>query len=859
MELKKNSIISWLSIFAVNVIVLVNCPVSGQSSIKRSVTEADYVLWNRTKQGTISTDGKWVTWSVQYDNGTDTLFVSKTDGKKRYYFPKGGSNFFYGKNNFACSLPNNMAIVTNLKRGEQCEYESVESIAQFGQNLILYNSVGDLSILDAAGKTLVLRKNIKYYSVSPEQKVLLYVAENNGMTEIRFLKMYSDSHSTDFLVQSRPLFDTMAVSWSDDESTFVVAVKEYTGYSVLYYNMVKGNLQHLNTQQITQGKYVDVDSSILLLDQGRRIFLTIRNNPKKIKKEIVEVWNAADKLIHPKNEEIKGWSLAPMIAMWTPETGNVVELTNEKLPKITITSNGKHAILWNPNDYEPQYEFIAEHDFYVQDLETGERKLVLSKQSDYADEWSISPKGGHITYFKDNNWWDYDIAKNIHFNIGELIKKPMGKESTQRSVPFARPVWDKYEKSLLISDDFDIWMVSIDERKARRLTNGRESKKVFRLPKQVNATPAKSVLNGWQASTADLDKILLFSCISYDFTSSGFYQWQRVSGLKKITYSKTRNFDILFAANTATWFTETFEQPAQLFSRNGKKEIIRISETIFSHKQFLWGRAKRLEYRNGNDSLAGILYYPAEFDSMKKYPMIVNVYEKQSQRLNFFIKPSLYNGGGLNISNFTSNGYFVLLPDVVYETGKPGASAVRCVEAALDSALAHAPIDCKRIGLAGYSFGGYEANYIASHSNRFATIVSGAGFSDFISSYHSVAQNYGIPEYFRFETFQMRMGKQFADDKVGYVENSPLYSAENISTPLLLYAGLKDKQVSPEQSIELHLALRRLGKDNILLLYPEEGHSFNGLESQVDITKKLEAWFDHYLKDYPKQDWMTSQ
>ena len=101
----------------------------------------------------------------------------------------------------------------------------------------------------------------------------------------------------------------------------------------------------------------------------------------------------------------------------------------------------------------------------------------------------------------------------------------------------------------------------------------------------------------------------------------------------------------------------------------------------------------------------------------------------------------------------------------------------------------------------------------------------------------------------------MRMGKSLFEDYEGYIENSPVTHASKIETPLLLNVGQNDFQVGVSQSMELHLALRRLQKENVLLIYPNQGHVFSDSSSQIDATLKAGEWFDHFLKDAPKPSW----
>jgi dipeptidyl aminopeptidase/acylaminoacyl peptidase len=265
-----------------------------------------------------------------------------------------------------------------------------------------------------------------------------------------------------------------------------------------------------------------------------------------------------------------------------------------------------------------------------------------------------------------------------------------------------------------------------------------------------------------------------------------------------------------------------------------------------------------IHYSNSiGQSLNGALFYPANYDPMQKYPMVVYPYEKQSRDLFQYENPSMLNMGGFNVTNFTTRGYFVLLPDIIHVKGDTGISALDCVVAATQKVIDMGIIDKDKIGLMGHSFGGYEANFIITQTDIFAAAVSGSGVSDMVSWYLTMGWNGSKPDMWRSETQQWRMGKSFYDDQHAYYRNSPIVHALNIQTPVLLWSGKLDYQVDWHQNMEFYLALRRLGKKNIMLLYPDEGHVIFGVDNQIDLTNKTQDWFDYYLKDKKTTEWIN--
>lgn len=229
--------------------------------------------------------------------------------------------------------------------------------------------------------------------------------------------------------------------------------------------------------------------------------------------------------------------------------------------------------------------------------------------------------------------------------------------------------------------------------------------------------------------------------------------------------------------------------------------------------------------------------------------MVVHIYDVMSDELHQYVNPSFLNREGFNVINYTLNGYFVLMPDIIYQMGNPGSSAVDCVTAGVNAVTGKGLVDKDKIGLFGHSFGGYETNFIISQTNIFKAAVSGAGVSDIISYYFNISRNgYFQSDMWRFENQQFRIGKSLYEDKEAYVSNSPIMHAENVKTPLLLWAGKNDRIIPWNQSIAFYLALRKLEVPTQMLVYPDEDHSLENSENQKNLSQRMMEWFDYWLK-----------
>jgi dipeptidyl aminopeptidase/acylaminoacyl peptidase len=280
------------------------------------------------------------------------------------------------------------------------------------------------------------------------------------------------------------------------------------------------------------------------------------------------------------------------------------------------------------------------------------------------------------------------------------------------------------------------------------------------------------------------------------------------------------------------------------------------TETNPFQKDYAWGRAELIEYKNSAGvRLQGILDYPANYEPGKQYPMIVYIYEKLSQGLHVYYTPS--ERSPYNPSVFTSRGYFVLHPDIVFRERDPGLSIVDSVTAAVNKVLEKGSVDRNRLGLVGHSWGGYGTAFTATQTDLFKAAVAGAALTNLVSMYGSVFWNSGRPETDHFEVGQERMQVPLWEDREAYLRNSPVFSVHKMKTPLLMAFGDNDGSVDWSQGIEMYNLARRAGKDFVLLVYPGENHGLRKRPNQIDYHRRIIEWFGHYLQGAPAPEWMT--
>ncbi|MEC9093824.1 MAG: prolyl oligopeptidase family serine peptidase, partial [Planctomycetota bacterium] len=196
-------------------------------------------------------------------------------------------------------------------------------------------------------------------------------------------------------------------------------------------------------------------------------------------------------------------------------------------------------------------------------------------------------------------------------------------------------------------------------------------------------------------------------------------------------------------------------------------------------------------------------------------------------------------------------------PDIPYTVGAPGPSAANSILPGVENVISRGFIDPKRVGMQGHSWGGYQTAYLVTQTDQFACAESGAPVSNMTSAYGGIRWGTGMSRMFQYEKTQSRIGGTLWDSREQYIANSPLFFVDKIKTPLLILHNDKDTAVPWYQGIELFVALRRLEKPAWMLNYNDDPHWVKSDANRLDFAKRMQQFFDHYLKGDPMPVWMS--
>jgi dipeptidyl aminopeptidase/acylaminoacyl peptidase len=529
-----------------------------------------------------------------------------------------------------------------------------------------------------------------------------------------------------------------------------------------------------------------------------------------------------------------------------------VQLATLDVPELTISHNPDVVIGRSNLPYRQLISWDGTyHDYYLIDLRTGARTRFLEMARFGGTQ---SPSGRYYAYFSNNHWYLMDTSTGHVRPLTEGLAVPFADEENDRPMPssgYGVAGWVGNDEAVLIHDKFDIWQFSTRTGEALNLTNGRAENRIFRIRDLAE-----------NRITFARNEQLLLTMYHDKNKNYGFYQ-ARIgrAGTTRLLEDDARftilgkarsNEAILFTRQRYDEYPNLWVAADQRFRNN--RQVTTLHNDL--HERWNWGRAELISWldMDGRET-QGAVFYPGDFEEGKRYPVLVYYYERFSQRLHDFNHPVTNHRP--NTAQYTSDGYIVFYPDVWFDVPLPGYSTTKSLVPGVQKLIEMGVADPAAIGLHGHSWSGYLSAHVITQTNIFAAAVAGAPVSNMTSAYSGIRWGTGLARQFQYEQAQSRLGVSMYENYQPYIENSPVFFANRINTPLLIQFGDKDDAVPWEQGIELYLAMRRLGKDAVFLQYHGELHHLREYANRLDYAVKMKEYFDHYLKGVPAPAWIT--
>jgi len=470
-----------------------------------------------------------------------------------------------------------------------------------------------------------------------------------------------------------------------------------------------------------------------------------------------------------------------------------------------------------------------------------------------------SPHNKCLAGFDGKDWFTVRIPDGKKTILtGKLTEKFANEDDDHPATvpPYGIAGWSNDDQSLFVYDRFDIWKLAADGSEVTNLTKiGRSLRVRFKLIR-VEKPDDKP---GEKTFGLDASKPWLLSAENLQTRDTGFYRLAQGQKTKLLVMGARKYGPPTKAkaSETMIFTVGTFSQyPDYYISDADFGDMKRVTDINPRVKEFNWGKSEIISYKSLDGvALNGILVKPENFDPNKKYPMMVYIYERLTDTYHAFKLPAA--GTSINPTYYASNGYLVLMPDIAYKIGYPGQSALKCVLSAIQAVADKGYVNEKAIGIQGHSWGGYQIAYMVTQTDRFKAAAAGAPVSNMVSAYGGIRWGTGLPRQFQYEKSQSRIGETPWQAPMKFIENSPIFMADRVTTPLMMLHNDADDAVPWYQGIEYFLALRRLGKEVYMLNYNGQPHGLTKKSCQRDYTLRMQQYFDHHLNGGPMPEWMA--
>jgi dipeptidyl aminopeptidase/acylaminoacyl peptidase len=619
----------------------------------------------------------------------------------------------------------------------------------------------------------------------------------------------------------------------------------------------------------------NANGAVTFSRDGKRVFLGTAVAPTPMPSgtpapTAVDLWTWHDDVLqsqqkHDADVERK----RTYLAVYDRPSSRFAQLGSPSLRNVAANDNATVALGSDDRAYRRSGSWLGQRydDLYAVALSNGRRTLLAKR----AREGELSPDGRYVLGWdeRSRHWYAVRVADRkrvvLAANAGVSFAN-LDDDHPAPPPPYGTGGWIAGDGAVLLYDEYDVWRADPDTGAATNLTRGAGRR---------TQTAYSPVQTDSDAKAFSADKPLLLGLIDARTYQSGYASVAPRGGVPRTLFEAPE-----IVNGTRTVFNaglHGFTEPPLaakhgarfVFSRETFRRFYDLwsSDTAFGHlaqvtdanpqqAKYRWGTEQLISYKAGDGTpLRAVLLIPDGLRHDRKAPLLVYFYETWSSMFHTYYAPG--PGTSPNISRYVSNGYVMLLPDVHYQVGHPGASALRCITAAVDAAVRTGYVNPARMGIAGHSWAAYQINYMITKTHRFRAVEAGAAVDDMFSAYSGIRLESGVVREAQYEHGQSRIGADPWDRPDLYLENSGLFGIKNITTPYLTIHNDQDGAVPQFEGIEFITAMRRLGKEAYLFSFDGEEHGLRDREHQKYWTVHLDEWFDHWLKDAPRPAWMN--
>lgn len=868
-------------------------PAFAQNASK-SLTIDDLVTWQRITDREISDNGKWVACKMEPWEGDATVYLYAAQGQETATFSPADK--------FAFSASSGYLVVTQTPGKSTVDSLKVLKTKEDKMpmnTLVIYSVAGKKETIDSL-KTFKLADEADWIAYQRGRKdSTLYVRSLDGsktfqfptVTDFQFAKksgmlyytsaaegeagiftLNPEKGSPALIKEGKGVFKQTTFDEKGERLAFLYCADKDSSYKALSlwlseHNAPAKEIATRGNKAFPAEWVINENGMLQFSKSASRLFFGTSPEPRQKdttqlaeNRPNVQVWSWDEPVQYTVQNYNKEKDLKKSYqAVYNLGNGSIFQLANEELPNIQLGNEGDAALALlstsRPYSLSSMWEARTRSDYYTVSLDNGERKQIA--QADYG-RFRLSPQGKYAYWYgeTDSCWYTIALAEGKQYRLTTPESFPAwDEENDVPDYPYAHGAagWTANDQNLLIYDRYDIW--KFDPTAATppiNLTvNGRKEKLSYRL-EQLDK----------EARFIDLGKPQLLKGFNEATKGYGFYN-ARLSAPAAPKTLLAGNYmlrSINKAKNTddVIYTMETFQQyPDIHYSTLAFKKSVQLTHGDKQQEGFIWGTAELVSWISlDGRPLEGVVYKPANFDPNKKYPMMVNFYERNSETLYNYRMPEPHRST-IDYHLYNSNEYVIFNPDIRYVDGYPGESCYNCLMPGITMMIAKGYIDEKGIGAQGHSWGGYQVAYLATRTNLFSAIESGAPVVNMFSAYGGIRWGSGMARSFQYEHTQSRLGATPWTSPLRYLENSPLFTMDKVQTPILIMHNDADGHVPWYQGIEYFVAMKRLGKPCWLLNYTGEPHWPMHMANRIDFQRRMFQFFNHYLKKEKMPKWMS--
>jgi len=770
-------------------------------------------------------------------------------------------------------LEKELGEVGEVERGQEEQQQGEEEKGKEKRD----NQLGTtLVVRNLSSGTEQRHESVMEYAFSKDGERLVYTASSKDGAADGVMLVDLGNAGVTSLMAGEGIYKSAVFDEAGEQVAFLSNRDDYQADQPAFslYHWKQGEVEassvaNVGMAGIPTGWWVSDRGSVSFSEDGERVFFATAPRPEpeveddtpEDERVKVDIWHWQDPLLQPmqllqvNRERNRNYS-----AVLHVQSGQVVQLATEEVPTVNVGRHGDADLALGssnmPYRIESSWESPGFNDIYLVDVNTGERTKTIEKLQGSA---SLSP-GGNYLYWWDRSdlaWYGRKVEETSAVNLTAQLPYPVFNEDHDSpSLPssYGNAGWTEADGEFLIYDRYDVWAVDPEARGApRNVTDGHGRRDSVRF-RYVRMDRDVEFIS-------DSDPILL-SAFNLWTKDAGFYS-DRVRGdrvpeqlvsmaMRFSNPTKAEDSEVLLFTRSSV-----AEFPNLWVSDLDFTEMRQVSDANPQQAEYLWSTVDLIQWRSTDGRLLqGLLYKPENFDPSREYPLMVYFYERDSNGLHTHHEP-IPHRSVIKPTFYASRGYLVFIPDIVYQIGYPGESAMKCVMPGVLDLIDQGFVDAENIGVQGHSWAGYQIAYMVTKTDLFKAAAGGAPVSNMTSAYGGIRWASGMSRMFQYERTQSRLGATLWEAPMRYIENSPIFWADKVETPLLMLHNDHDGAVPWYQGIEMFVALRRLGKPAWLVNYNDEPHWPTTYANKKDWNIRLQQYFDHYLKGAPAPVWLA--